>query len=37
MTPSLINLLLSLVGAIVLLVPAASALIWVSQKDQVSR
>ena len=38
MTPSAVNALLSLVGAAVLIVvPAASLLIWVSQKDALQR
>tara|TARA_B100000700_G_C15029562_1_gene849835 strand:- start:819 stop:941 length:123 start_codon:yes stop_codon:yes gene_type:complete len=38
MTPSAVNLLLGIVGAAVLIVvPAASLLIWVSQKDALER
>ena len=38
MTPSAVNLLLSLVGALALIVvPGAFVLLWVSQKDALER
>ena len=38
MTPSAVNLLLSLIGALVIVVvPAAGVLLWVSQKDALAR
>ncbi len=38
MTPSAVNALLSIVGAVALIVvPAAFTLLWVSQKDAIDR